>query len=133
MKKYVLSFVLLVGAFFSFQSVAVAQCSMGSDEGCGSDARDELIQFVNCEIDNMTVPPNYNHPNCGWNSKYTLNFRYYVDGDGDISMDLLEDRISSWLDTTLGGTGGGRSISVSLPCNERSLNHGTLTVWLICN
>ncbi|HAA12011.1 MAG TPA: hypothetical protein DCE41_10055 [Cytophagales bacterium] len=133
MKKYLLQVSLVAIAFFGIQSVAAAQCTMDSDVGCGSEARQDLINFVNCVINDMPAPPNYNHPNCGFGNSYQLNFSYYVDGDGDISMDLLEGLVSWWLDIVFGGVGGGRSISVSMPCNERAWNVGTLTVSIVCN
>ena len=118
---------------FGFQVVASAQCNMGTDVSCGSDTRQEIVDYVNCVISSMPRPPYNNNPRCGWNSRYSYTFSYYVDGDSDVNLDQLESGIASWLYNIFGGVGGGRSVSVTMSCNDRKWNTGTINVWIVCN
>lgn len=122
---------ILAIALIGAQQVAQAQCTMGGDTGCGSDMRDEITAYAQCVISNFPAPPNYNNPNCG--NSYSYNFYYYVDGDGDVDLSSLETPIYNWLYNIFGGQAGGRRISMTLSCNERAWNFGTLYVSIDCN
>lgn len=128
-------FVAVVGlAWVGTAQTSQAQCSMGTDVGCGSDAREEIRDFIYCVIQSLPAPPFYNNPNCGGPAQTLTINPYYVDRDGDMNLNARAGTIEAFVRRVFGSWAGGASVRIAMTCNERSNNNSmTITLANVCN
>ncbi|PKV51433.1 hypothetical protein ATE84_3518 [Aquimarina sp. MAR_2010_214] len=68
-------------------------CTLDSDIGCGSDAAEEIEEYVNLSNcisfskGTLIIPIE--------SREFTYNYSYYIDGDGDINMDQYQYQFDS--------------------------------------